>query len=245
MSLDIGEALENGFNRTLTRNSAIFIGLFSVVSLLTTIFSDSLVRSMIDQGMFDVPGQVSSGTATPLALGLPASVSGALLVVISILSTLVTIAAVRVYVTDETRSIPRDYFTDKALWTVANIIGGGILFGLIVGIGFLALVIPGIFLLSALYFWNFYVIDEGQNLVEAMKSSWRDTKENRLRTLGLLILVVVATGVFGGVTGVALGFVGNAIAGPALTAGLNVVTSSVITVFTIATFTQAYTQLKE
>lgn len=246
MSLDIGEAIEKGLDRSLERNSIILMGVFAATTLISIVFSDSLVKSVIESGAFGQlrnPSQLA--TATPLALDISPALSGAMLLVVSIISTIITVGAVRIFISDETESVPSEVFKDNILWVLANILVGALVFAIVVGIGFVAFFIPGVFLLSALYFWNFYVIDEGQNFFQAMKSSWRDTKDNRIRTLGLLLIVLVATAVFSIVTGIVFGFIGGLVAGTAGGSVLSIIPSAIVTVFTLATFAEAYKQLSE
>lgn len=246
MSLDIGAAIEDGLSRTLTRNAAILMGVFALLSVVSTVFAESLVRNLIEQGFFgEVPAPTMMAAATPLALDIPTAVSGLMLTVVSLLSTVVTIGAVRVFVSDETEAVPTDYFTDNILWVLANVVVGGLVFAVVLSIGFVAFIIPGFFLLSALYFWNFYVIDQGQNFFEAMKSSWRDTQDNRLRTLALLLIVLVASGVFSFAAGLVLGLIGTLVAGSAGNSLLTIIPSVIITVFSLATFTEAYKQIRQ
>jgi len=245
MSLNIGEAIENGLDRTFKRNAVILMGIISVLSLISQVVGDSLTKKMIEQGAYgSLPNSELMASNAPLALNLPVPASGALLLIFSLLSTVVTIGMVRVFVSDEERKIPTEFFTDRILWTIANLVVGSIVFSIVLGLGFIALVIPFFFLLSALYFWNFYIIDEGQNFYEAMKSSWRDTKDNRIRVLGLLLIVFVGSTAFLLVTAGILGIIGTLVSGPALSSVLGIIPSAIVTVFSVATFTQAYKQLK-
>lgn len=246
MSLDIGAAIENGLERSLKRNSIILMGIFALVSLISTVFGDSMTKAIIESGALGGPVQPGAlASATPLALDISPMLSGAMLLLVSLVSAAITVGAIRLFISEETESVPTEIFTDNILWVLANIIIGSIFFAIVLGIGFVAFLIPGVFLLSALYFWNFYIIDEGQNFFQAMKSSWRDTKDNRIRTLALLLIVLIATGTFSIITSLILGFLGGLVAGTAGGSVLSIIPSAIVTVFTLATFTEAYKQLSE
>lgn len=246
MNLDIGEAIENGLSRTLKRNSVILMGLFALLTIVSSVFADSLVRNLLEQGFFgNVPAPTATATATPLALNISTPISALMLTVVSLLSTVFTVGTIRTFVSDETETVPTEYFTDNILWVLANLVVGGLVFAIVLSIGFAAFIIPGFFLLATLYFWNFYVIDQGQNFFEAMKSSWRDTEDNRLRTLALLLIVLIASGVFSFVTGLVFGLIGGFIGGSAGGSILTIIPSAIITVFTLATFTEAYKQVSQ
>lgn len=240
MTLSIGEAIEEGLSTTFTRNSGILMGAIFVISLITSIFGDSLIAELPQP-------EASSGAAmAPLALNIPMIVSGIGVFVFALISSVFTIGAVRYFVSEEKESIKKSYFTDNLGWVLANILVGGLAFSLIVGIGFLALIIPGFFLLSALYFWQFYVIDQNQSFIEGLKSSWRDTKNNRLRTFALFVIISIGGGAFSLTVALVLGFTAGLLgAGAATGAVLGLLPSAVVTVFTLATLSQAYTQIKE
>ena len=62
----------------------------------------------------------------------------------------------------------------KAKWW--KIILVELMFFVIVGVGFLALIIPGLYLLSRLAFWPIIIIDQDIGIAEALDRSWKITK---------------------------------------------------------------------
>jgi len=58
--------------------------------------------------------------------------------------------------------------------------GAMALTGLIVGVGTVLLIVPGIIAYLGLWLGKFYVVDRQQGAIESMQSSWRDTDGNRL-----------------------------------------------------------------
>lgn len=238
MSVDIGGLVREGIERTTERNGLLLVGVLFVVGLLNGLFSASITRGMMPM-QAGRPGMLQPGGYAP-SLGLSPVVAGVLSLLLGVVSILVTIGAVRTFVSEETEALPREHFTRNALWTVINLIVGGIVFGIAVGIGFLLLIVPGIFLLVSLFFWNVYVIVEDQNFIEGLQSSWALTGGNRLRLFALGVVVAVvgfAISVVFGIPGIvlpdAVGFVivqiGSAITG----------------VFTTATLSRTYVHLTE
>ncbi len=61
--------------------------------------------------------------------------------------------------------------------------------GIVVGVGFLLLVIPGILLMVKLAFAMYYVVDKGQGPMDAVKSSWNATKGMFVKLLIFFIVV--------------------------------------------------------
>lgn len=79
--------------------------------------------------------------------------------------------------------------------TVAILVSGGgrtipmliaqVLYALIVGFGFLLLIVPGVVLSIGLSLFPYYVADTDLGPVEALKASWEATRGRRLALLGL------------------------------------------------------------
>lgn len=250
MSLDIGEAIENGLDRALNRNSAILVGMFFVVTVISQVLRDSIMRNLLEAGSFgpefsELIAQFSMSELTPLAVGLSTEVATAGTALLSFLSVLVTVGTVRAFLDEGDLTVESSYFTDNILWILANIVAGAVVFGLLLAVGFTAFIIPGVFLLVSLFFWSFYVIDQDLNFFEALKSAWRDTKGNRLMTLALLFIVFIGNAVFNTVVGGLLSVVGSLIGGLALGSVLGLVPSAIAMVLTWGILTEGYRQVSE
>jgi uncharacterized membrane protein len=61
-----------------------------------------------------------------------------------------------------------------------------LLVGVAVALGLVLLIIPGVYLLLGLFFWQYPIVEDSLGPVEAMKYSWRITKGGRLNLLGFL-----------------------------------------------------------
>ena len=263
MTLDIVQALKKGAERTFTRNGAIIASLIFVTTIITSVASQSMVK------MADLPqSAMQQGVqATPLAIGGPVALHGILMALGALASAVITIAAIRTFTSEETDSLPQEYFTRNIGWVLLNTIVGGIVFGIIVGaplIGSLGLgavissfgsIIPlligallgiagavfGVFLAISLLFWNINVAKEDVNFIEAFQESWSMTSGNRINVFALWLSI-------GAISFVA-GFTGGIVSAPfsmvlpALGALVNLAVSAVAAVFGVAVLAQAYNQL--
>ncbi|MDY6776985.1 MAG: hypothetical protein SVQ76_02655 [Candidatus Nanohaloarchaea archaeon] len=220
MPLSIRDAVENGFNRTLKRNGLMIVAAIILLNLaggFTGLYTSSV---------------------NPSAMMGSAVLLGVFGLALSIVSVAISIIALRVFVSDETESIPDDYVRRNMGWALVHMIVGGVVFALIVVAGLFLLVIPGIYLLLALFFWSVYVAVEDVSFVEAMQRSWSVTKGHKWRLLGLLIVV--------GLVNAALVLPGALIQSGGMEAsGMLVaqVLSGFGTVFTLAAQADAYNQL--
>ena len=237
MSVDIGQAIEEGGRRTIARNGLYFVAIVWVLGVLNALFANSIAGGMLG----DLPGQPPVGSV-PMgpSLGLSPGVAGLLSLVISLVTVVVSAAAIRTFVTEDTETIPGDHFTRNLPWMLVNLIVGGIVFAIIVGIGFVLLVIPGIFLLVSLFFWNLYVVVEDRNFVDGFQESWSLTSGNRIMlfVLGFVVLIILAVvnSVFGVANSVIPGVIGLAIAQ---------IGSAFASVFAIAAAARTFIQLTE
>lgn len=236
MSVDIGQAVQEGGKRTIARNGLYLVAIVWVLNVLNGLFGNTIARDV----MGEVPGGGFGAPPMGPTLGLSPGLAGVLSFVVGLVMAVVVAGVIRTFVTDETEALPPETFTRNLLWMLVNLVIGGIVFGIVVGIGFVLLVVPGIFLLVSLVFWNVYVVVEDENFVEGFKRSWDLTGGNRLMlfVLGVVVLIIYAVvgGVFGGVGGIAGGFVGLAI---------TQIGAAFATVFGLATLARTYVQLTE
>lgn len=231
MSLTISPVLKEAANRSIERNGLILMGILFVLSAISGLLGAGMAQYAGNQQFVPVETQINA------LLVLPPLLAGLLSLIIGIATLVVSIAAIRVFVSDETERLPREYFTHNMGWAAVNFIVGAIVFGMAVMLGFIALVIPGIFLLVTLAFWSVYVASEDQNFIESFRSSWGLTRGHRLKLLLLGIAVFLAAVVVNAVF--SIGFVAGATVGFVLAQ----VASAVVTVFSTATLATAYNEL--
>lgn len=232
MTLNIEQALKEGFSRTITRNGLLLVvavGAFGAVNMLAY---NSFMAGLLPEAFEQEMGFI--GPTLPIS----SSVAGVILLVAYLASFTITAVALRTFVTDETQTIPREYVTRNLGWFLLNYLVGFVVFLFAVWIGFILLVVPGIFLMVSLYFWIVFVAVEDENFIGAFRSSWALTKGNRWPLLGLGLIMVVA-----GMVLFSIPFgISAVLSAWAALVGL-VVVSGVFGIFSWATTARVYVQL--
>jgi hypothetical protein len=238
MKVDISAVLEGGYEKTVARTGVQFAAVFFALSALNALFApEPETLPMEDSPVGDVAPAGGGGPTGP-SLGLSPTVAGLLSLLVTILSALVAIAAIRTFVAGETESIPEEYFTRSIVWVAVNFVIGGIAFAIVVGIGLVFLVVPGLFLLVSLFFWQVFIAVEDENFFEGFRHSWQLTKGRRfgLFVLGVVVIFVAL------VISIAFGIPG--VFFPAILALLvEQVGSALVFVFVLAATAEAYNQL--
>lgn len=232
MSLNIGDALSTGVER-LTTAAGIQLGVIYVVLQLLTALGTNSAVSAVDTAAG------TSGLATP-ALSLPIGVAGgAVLATLGgILNVALTIVAFRTLAHDtaDLGSIPAGV-ADDMLKTWVFLVVAMIIQGILVVLGFIALIIPGIFILVSLIFTQVYVAVEDEGPLQALSSSWALAKGNRFPLFGLGVILFVISLLVSIPTAVV------AFLSPIAGSVLNYVVSGFVTIFSWAVIVAAYEQL--
>lgn len=156
MSLDIGDAIKDGFSRTATGTGGILIGAFIAVGLGMTAALNSLVVRLVTRtfdlrpAFADIPdltyqefvSQIQ-GQAPLNVLDAPAVVLGFLVVLAWVVQTMVRIGAIRWFVEEQRGGLSGELFTRRLLWTIGNLVVGFVLVAVItvvlpIGVAFAA-----------------------------------------------------------------------------------------------------------
>lgn len=231
MSLNIGDALSTGAEKVTTTAGLQLGALYVVAVLLTSVGSDSIVAA--------IGGPMARGGQS--ALAFPVGVAGGVVLVLlgALVSVALTVIILRTVNHDaaELDSIPAGV-TDALAKTVVFLIIAGIIQAVAIGIGFVLLIIPGLFLLVSLYFAQVYIAVEGEGPIEALSSSWALAKGDRFAIFGL-VLVLAIVGILAGVVGEIVGIVS-----PLVGSLLSLTISGFLTVFSTAALVDAYHQLR-
>ncbi len=77
-------------------------------------------------------------------------------------------------------------------------IGASVLYGLMILVGLVLLIIPGIYLAIKLQFYSFLIVDKNAGVVDSLKKSWAITKGVELN-LFLFTLVIVILNILGAI----------------------------------------------
>jgi hypothetical protein len=247
MALDIAGALERGFDRVTTRPGGVLVVAFAVVAVLVGLAWETLLARFVagDPFFAFVPPEVAEQLradweAYEVLLDVPVPVVGLFggLAALYLVRTVLRIGAIRWFVGDATSPLASESFTRRLGWTVLNLVAGTIVYGLAVAGGLVLLVVPGIFLAVTLFFFNYEIVVEGENAIDALANSYALTAGHRLRLflLGAIFFL--------------LGLVVSTVGDPTLLPGriAPVVVGAAVTaafgVFGIATAADAYRQLR-
>lgn len=239
MSLPIGTALKDGFVKTASRAGAILITAYLVVNVVYMIAMNSAIQAYATENGVPMTG------AFPLSVDLPLAVAGVLLAISILLLLYLPIVAIRTFVADERQSIRNEHLTGGVLFALLNLVVGGIVYGIGVGIGLLLLVVPGVFLMVALAFMQVFIVAEGDNFVAAMRKSWRLTDGSRLSLFLLGAVLVGLSFAIGIVFGIGSLVVALAGLNQAVLTVVQIVITVPISLYTLAVLASAFNLLRD
>lgn len=239
MSLHIRSSLTGGLSRVLTRTGLLLAVAYVLVGAVWQVLFYSAVGAWIQQS--GAPEDIS---AFPM-IELPLVVSAGGALISLLLLQYLTILTIRTFVNGSSRTIPAEYYTRNIASVIVNTVIGSLVFGLIILIGSVLFVIPGLIAYVAFIFMLFYVAVDDQNFIAAFRSSWRTTRGHWLRLFLLLVIVFVVVSVIPGVLSVITRFAVGATAGP----GLGTLVSGTLTLpfslLVLGILAEAFTQLRD
>jgi hypothetical protein len=232
MKLDIPGAVKTAVERTFKPAGLVLASAYFVFSLIATSSSQTLTT--------EFASQLGAAATSPTPLALPVSTGVAAVVFLgaALLNTLAGVVATRSLVSDVTDRIPREFLTRNIGKVFLNTLAGGIAFSIIVGLGFVLLIIPGLYLLSAFYFWSIFVAVEDVNFVEGLRSSWEITEGLRLEVFLAVLVLLVISAVFSSIPA-ALSLAGLTLVGEVLSTAMGAIAG----VFVLAAIADLYRQL--
>jgi hypothetical protein len=232
--LGLVDAFEFAFGRMATRGGAILIGAYVLFQLLTQVAVQSLFSAFLGGRL---PSEMA-GQVYPLAVDLPVAVSGAVSLLLVLAGTAFGVVGMRAFYRD-TSSFPTAGHTRRLGYAVVVALVVSIVVSVAVTIGFVFVLVPGIFLAVSLVFAVPLVAIEDAGVVEALKGSWSLARGNRIR-LFLLGVVVFVLGLLVSVPFTVLSFVS-----PVASDVGSAVVTGVLGVFTLALLVGAYSQLTD
>jgi hypothetical protein len=237
VTLNIGSSIAGGLRRIVNRNGLLLILAYVVLGTVWQVaFYSAIVESL---------GQSAAPVAATLpSIDLPLTVSVVSALVSLLLLQYLTIVAIRTFVDGHSSAIPSEYYTRNLVFVLVNSILGAIAFGVLVLVGSILLVIPGIVAYVAFIFSMFYVAAEDENFVAALRDSWSLTRGNWIRLFVLLLIVVVGISVVSGTLSALSRFAVGAVGGPALGILVSGVLALPFSILSLAILADAFTQLR-
>lgn len=241
MSLSVGGSLREGVSLLASRTGALLTAGYVSLMLVYQLSINGLLRTALDRRLPAADGGAALGVTYPAPTAAYALVVLVALVGMSAL----TVVAVRAFVAGATDRIPRAFYTRRLPWAVANLLVGGVVYGLLVLVGSLLLLVPGVVAYVGLIFMTMFVASEDEHFVAALRHSWRLVRPHFLRTFALVLVLVVGTGVVGGVVGLAAS-VATLLAGIDGWSGvLTTVVVAPLSLLVLAVLSAAFDQLRQ
>jgi hypothetical protein len=117
---------------------------------------------------------------------------------------------------------------------------GGLVVWLAIMIGFVFLLVPGVFLAVCFLFFTFAVGVEDRGIIGALKRSWGLSRGNRLKLTALVIFAGVI-GAISGIVGTVFDIAGSAIVGELIVNTIN----SILFVLLYGIIAAAYLQIQD
>ena len=235
MVLRIRRALGNGVSKTLTKAGLVFIVLLGVGQIVLLASTNTLTEAFL--AGLDLPAGATQSPSVPLSLPVSATAAGILAFVALLVFQVITVVLIRVMAADQ-QIITHESYTRRMGWVVLNSIAAGIIVGLLTMIGFVILVIPGLFLTVSLLFTTVYIADEDEGFISAIRNSWSLTSGNRWRLFGLFLVVMVLFMIVSFASGLAVP------SGSPFSQVITAVLTTILVVYQMAVLTDAYRQLR-
>jgi len=234
MSLNIGDALSTGVDKLTTAAGIQLAVVYIALQFLTALGTNSAVAAI------NPPTGTSGMQAAALSLPIGVAGGAALATLGGILNVALTIVVLRTVVHDaaELSSIPSGV-ADDMLKTWVFLFIALIVQGIAIGLGFIALIIPGLFLLVSLIFTQVFVAVEDEGPFEALSSSWSMAKGNRFPLFGLGVVLFVISLL------VSLPATIVTILSPIVGTVLNYIVTGFVSIFSLSVLVAAYQQLSE
>lgn len=256
MAIDVGTTVGEALERVTTAAGAVLVALFAVVGTLWNVALQDLLRETSEQILADIRAYETADAEVEqalrdletsleqtqselhLAVGLDSGAATALLLGTFLASLVLLILAVDAFGRDA--SSPGELGADGLGWKSLNVVVGTIAYLLLVGIGLVFLVLPGLVVALVLLYFPVAIALDGEWFGEAFGSSLSVFREHAGATLLLVLVIVVAyvvAGIVGSVLGIALPDAASAVLGQVLNA--------VAWTFTLALLTCAYLSARD
>lgn len=235
MSLQLAPALRTGGQNLFSRTGAILLAAYTALTAAILPLSNTMIVRLYERA-----GLTEASEAIPLVLDLPLSVAVGGYLVGTLVGGYLSLVAIRSFVTGDGTQFPAGAFTRNVPLALANLVAGGLVYFLLMTVGFVLLVLPGLIAYVAFMFMLPYVAVEDRNFVDALRSSYRLSKGNWLMLGVLVVLVFAVASVIGGVGGLAFGL----LLPPAAGQLLSVVVTAPVSLFSLAVIAAAFEQLR-
>ncbi|MEZ6116832.1 MAG: hypothetical protein R3C28_09700 [Pirellulaceae bacterium] len=185
--IDVGEVMSAAWDIFKAN-----MGTLVIATLI--IFGVSIAFSVVQQIFMAVAGQ-AAGDNEAAAITIVA-VSGLGSILSGVVQAFLGIGLIRMFLAAARGQTPEIGMLFSGGDVFIPYLLASILYGIIVGIGFLLLIIPGIILVCGLWPYPYFVVDRKEGITESLSSAWKYTKGNRLTSI-LLFLIAMGLAILG------------------------------------------------
>ena len=190
MSLRIGDAVGDGVRRAVTYSGGLLMALIFVYQLLVVGSVNRIVTAVL-------PPEAQPRPELGLVIPVPVAVAAGLVVVGLLFGPVLYLWAARALTRSQSDldSLPGKLLTRRIGRATVSAVGANIVVSIAVLIGFILLIVPGIFLAISFVFVMFAIGVEDERAIDAMRRSWTLASGDRWPLLGLGLLVLILTAV--------------------------------------------------
>ncbi|MDY6777102.1 MAG: hypothetical protein SVU32_00425 [Candidatus Nanohaloarchaea archaeon] len=185
MTLSVTQSFRDGLQKLASPNGVTVLGVFFFLQLANAAFLGSIRSETM--GVWDwlrlTPAAVS--------MDLPLLVAGAGAVVSLAATFAVTVVSFRVFVSTEENRIPAELYRQDLLMPAVWLGITGLVYAVLVMLGSLLLVLPGLYLLAAFGLYGVVIANEDVGIGGALRRSWELTDGHRLRVFVVFFLLAV------------------------------------------------------
>ena len=187
MSLSIQTALQRGLRRAASLSGiAVFIPMLILQAGIVLSAQTAAVQFVVQNTQATIT-DVDPGLQLPVSI----TVAVGLIIVFTVAATIVVIPAARLLVRDlsELSSIPPATVTRRLLWASLSALVCAVFLTVIIPIGYLLLLVPGVFLTVSFQFTFFAIAVEDKGIIDSLSRSWQLASGERLLLFGMLVVI--------------------------------------------------------
>jgi hypothetical protein len=193
MSLSIQTALQRGLRRAASLSGiAVFIPMLILQAGIVLSAQTAAVQFVVQNTQATIT-DVDPGLQLPVSI----TVAVGLMIVFTVAATIVVIPAARLLVRDlsELSSIPPATVTRRLLWASLSALVCAVFLTVIIPIGYLLLLVPGVFLTVSFQFSFFAIAVEDKGIIDSLSRSWQLASGERLLLFGMLVVISLLSAV--------------------------------------------------
>lgn len=193
MSLSIQTALQRGLRRAASLSGiAVFIPMLILQAGIVLSAQTAAVQFVVQNTQATIT-DVDPGLQLPVSI----TVAVGLIIVFTVAATIVVIPAARLLVRDlsELSSIPPATVTRRLLWASLSALVCAVFLTVIIPIGYLLLLVPGVFLTVSFQFSFFAIAVEDKGIIDSLSRSWQLASGERLLLFGMLVVISLLSAV--------------------------------------------------